>query len=771
MNVRVLFFALVAAACTAFVVLRLQVRTAITDFLPRDVESGLLEVARELADAPQSRVIVFTVTAPEPARHVEAARAIAGRLRASKHFAWVRTGLSERDQTAFYELFFPARLGLLELPEGDGPVPDAFLDVRIAALRERLEGPLGAVERRLAPRDPLGSFTALLERQARARGRLRVDGDQLVTEDGRHSVLFAATHASPFDTDAQRAVASVIAQAETQVRDVDGGVTLEWSGLHRYALEGERSVRGDIERIASLSLLGIFLLYFVVFRSPREPLLVLLPIAFGCLVATALCQLVFGFVHGLALAFGSAILGVAEDYSTHYLTHRLVTPADEDNHALMRRLWPGMLLGGITTIAGIAMLLGSGFPGLQQMALFGAAGVLGALLCTQQVLPPLSRRKPGRVPAAMGVFGRRLISALTSRPTLALWFVAPALALMAVGLPRLGFVDRVSALRTPAPALDALGKRVQARLGRGAPGRVVVAIGSDDEQALGRAEAVRARLGKAREEGVIDDFRSATELLPAASVQRARVQRLAGDPSLRARLDAALTRHGFVPAAFAPFAAELAAPAAPLTASALLQSPLADLIAPFRAQLAQGVAYLTPIEGERGDVAAAVAGLPGVHYLDQEALFSSAYGRFRSRTLLMLGIGLGLVLLTLLARYRSLKVALLGMLPAVLGAGAALGMESLRGVPATMMHVIGVLLVLSMGVDYGIYALESRHSEADRATTLGGVLLAALTTVLSFGLLGISENPALAAIGATVGFGMVFTVLASPVVLALTRTE
>jgi predicted exporter len=86
--------------------------------------------------------------------------------------------------------------------------------------------------------------------------------------------------------------------------------------------------------------------------------------------------------------------------------------------------------------------------------------------------------------------------------------------------------------------------------------------------------------------------------------------------------------------------------------------------------------------------------------------------------------------------------------------------------------VIGVLLVLSMGVDYGIYALESQqHGADDGVTTLGSVLLAALTTVLSFGLLGLSDNPALAAVGSTVGFGLVFTVIASPIVLAFTRAE
>ncbi|MET0341512.1 MAG: MMPL family transporter [Polyangiales bacterium] len=766
---RIGLFALLSLLA-GLVVSRLEVRTAITEFLPRDQHSALLEVARELADAPQSRVLVLTVEAPAP-KHVEAARALAERLRASGSFAWVRGGLSDTDQSAFYDLFFPARFGLLELPPGDGPVPDAYLDARVASLRDRLAGPLGAVERRLAPRDPLGGFAALLERQARARGTVRLEGDQLVTDDGRYAVLFAETRASAFDTQAQRAVAAAVEAGSARAAEVAPGAKVEWSGLARYALDGERSVRGDIERISTLSVLGIFVLYLLVFRSLREPLLVLLPIAFGCLLATALCQLAFGFVHGLALAFGSAIIGVAEDYSTHYLTHRLLTPASEDNHALMRRLWPGMLLGAITTVAGIATLFGSGFPGLSQMALFGTVGVLGALLCTREVLPSLSRRAPGRAPVGLDGLGARFVRSLSGSRGRLVLYAAPSLLLMGVGLPRVRFVDEVSALRTPAPLLDALGVRMQARLGRGAPGRVVVATGADDAEALRRAEAARVKLEAAREAGVIDAYRSVTELLPSEATQRARIARLTADPTLATRLDAALTRNGFVPTAFAPFVEELAAGPAPLRAEAVRASKLADLIAPFRAELAHGVAYLTPVEGERGDVAKVVAGLEGVHYLDQPALFSAAYGRFRARTIWLSAAGLVLVLGILLARYRSAQVALVGMLPAVLGAGAALGLEALRAVPITMLHVVGVMMVLSMGVDYGIYALESRHSDDDRATTFGGMLLAALTTVLSFGLLGMSDNPALAAIGATVGFGMVFTVIASPLVLALARNK
>jgi predicted exporter len=770
---RALLFALIAAVCGLFVALRLEVRTPITEFLPRDEKTGLLELARELSEAPQARVVAFTLGAGTPLAHHRAAATFAAELVKSGLFEWVRGGISSDDEQQFYELLFPARIGLLRLPPGTGPVPDSYLEQRVAAMKERLAGPLGALERRLAPDDPLGGFVSVLEAQTRSRGQLHVDDRQLVSEDGRWSVVFAATKATPFDSAAQTKVEGAVDRALEVARAGDASVRLEWSGLNRFALEGEHSVRGDIERISSLSLLGIFVLYVFVFRSFREPLLVLLPIGFGCLVATAACQLAFGFVHGLALAFGSAIIGVAEDYSTHYFAHRLAAPASEQNEELMRRLWPGMWLGGATTIAGIATLFGSGFRGLQQMAVFGAVGVLGALLSTRYVLPALSRKTPRAQTTQLTFLGRRVVSRIAERRMYALAFVGPSLLALALGLPKVHFDDSLAALRTKAPQLDAENERVQRRLGRGTRGRLVVALGADDEQALSRSEAVLAKLAPAEEAGSLASLRSVSTLLPSRATQRARWRRLHDDPSLVPRLRAVLERQGFVASAFAAFEDALREPPRALTPAQLIDTPLAAAwVAPFRAQLRSGTAYLTSLESSPSlDVPALLGDLQGVHFVDQEALFGAAYGSFRTRTLAMVLLGLALVLLTLLARYRSVRVSLLGMVPALLGAAAALGVEALRGVPTTLMHVIGVLLVLSMGVDYGIYVLESRASVEEGVTTLGSVLLASLTTVLSFGLLGISNNPALSAIGCTVGFGLMFTVLASPVLLAFARGE
>lgn len=765
--------ALILVACALYAALRLEVRTAITDFLPHDAQAERLALARELSTSAQSRAVVFTLSAATPEAHRQAAKAFASALRQSGHFEWLRSGLDAHDQEAFYRLFFPARLGLLKLPVGAGPVPDSFLDARFIALRESLASPLSALTKRLAPADPLGAFQGVLDEAAKGRGKVKVVDDQLVSEDGRFALLFGATRAPAFDASAQAKLEAAVNGAFAQLKGADPSLTLEWTGVNRFALAGERSVRGDIERISSLSLLGIFALYFLIFRSPREPLLVLLPIGFGCLVALCVCQAVFGFVHGLTLAFGSSIIGVAEDYSTHFFTHRLSAPESESSETLMRRLWPGMWMGAATTVAGLLALLGSGFPGLSQMALFGAVGVVAALLCTRYVLPSLSRRGATTAEGKLSPLGLRLVSWIKLRKVNAAWFLGPALFCMAVGLPKLHFQDGMSALRTKAPALDAENQRVQARLGRGAAGRLVVSVGANDEEALMRAEQVRTVLANAERQGLVREVRSLTQLLPSMASQRATLQRLRGDPTFIPRFRAAAERQGFAADAFAPFEADLVKPEPPLLSLTQLgQSPLADLVTPFHVVLPGKVVILTPVDTEDGKaVDALLRGLKGSFYLDQQALFDDAYARFRSRALMLVLVGVLFVLATLWLRYRNLTVALLGLLPAVLGAGAALGVGALCGAPATLLHVIAVILILSMGVDYGIYVLESRHDVAEGVVTLGSVLLAALTTVLSFGALGLSDNPGLSGIGITVSLGMLFTVLASPVVLSWTGTD
>jgi predicted exporter len=201
-----------------------------------------------------------------------------------------------------------------------------------------------------------------------------------------------------------------------------------------------------------------------------------------------------------------------------------------------------------------------------------------------------------------------------------------------------------------------------------------------------------------------------------------------------------------------------------LTFETLAQSPLADLVRPHRIVVERRVAYLSFLEGpaDLPRVRAALRGVNDVVVFDQRGFLRGAYARYRQRTLAVLGAGLALVLALLLARYRRVSTALSAMAPAVLACAGTLGALGLAGVRANLLHLVGVILVLSVGVDYGIFMAEiRRHPEAAKETVLS-VTVAWCTAVLSFGLLAVSDAVPLRAIGLTTGLGVTLSLLLAP---------
>ena len=77
-----------------------------------------------------------------------------------------------------------------------------------------------------------------------------------------------------------------------------------------------------------------------------------------------------------------------------------------------------------------------------------------------------------------------------------------------------------------------------------------------------------------------------------------------------------------------------------------------------------------------------------------------------------------------------------------------------------------------MGVDYGVFLAESgrgRASLSEVSATMLSLGLACISTVLAFGLLAMSSNPALRAIGLTTGIGVLSSLILAPSVLLLLR--
>jgi len=764
------------AACVLYSAVRFRTTGDITYFLPDDAAGGELDASRMLADSELAHSMVLLIGG-EADRRIEAARRLAGRLAESPQFAWVESGPPAGVDEALVAAFFPARFGFLsDAPERELPalLSDSGLAGQAQSLRAELAGPLGSAIGRTAGADPFLALQRHLKRVAGARPTaVDVEGGGFATRREPRAVVFLATRASPFDADAQRRVLAAIEEAFGAVeREMGGGLTLEMSGVNRLATSAEKSARADLTRISTLALVGTSILFLLCFRSLRYWLVLFVPVGFGIAGGLCACLAVFGEVHGVTLAFGATLIGVSDDYTIHFLQHHTLRPSREGARGSLAAVWSGILVGGLTTIVGFAGMAWTSTPGMRQIALFGGVGIAFALLATNAVVPSLvpdvPRSAAGLV--ATRAFMTRILRAIERRRA---WLPAlplAAAALCAVAAARVVWDDDPAALTTIDADLLREDARARQLVSLADPGRFALVAAADGETALQRNDRVFQLLGAARAAGELGDFHSLHRILWSADLQKRNLDAVWRAPRLADRLARAAEAAGFRPGAFSAFGQVLAAPPpAPVTIGDLQRGPLRALLRGSLVVSGGRTWILTPLVDVTAPdkIRARLAAVPGAIYFDQGEYLARAYQGFRRRVLELVAVGLLAVLAVLWLRYRRWRHSLAAFLPALLAALTALAITALAGVPLTLLHVLGLLWVLSTGEDYGVFVVEAARRGGDVGIAMVGTAVSCATTVLAFGLLAMSSIPALSALGTVAAIGGALSFLMTPLALLL----
>ncbi len=770
-----LVFLIVLGGLTIAVATRLSFGTNITNLMPEGSAGTLADVSRRLAESDLSRSMVLNVGAPDTATALAGARALGEALGRNPEVAWVRTGVDEGQLQAIYELYFPRRNYFLD-PD-PGRIPGFMTDAALRGQAERtlrdLSLPTASLVKKLVGSDPLGSFRAILARVAGQQTALDLVDGQFVTRDGRFGVVFLGTRAPAFDGKRQKALLAELDAAFAAVnQDLGGGLVLEKSGANVYAVVTERSIRSDVHTVTALSIVAVFACFHLFFRSWRNLLITALPMLGGLVVATGLGMLVFDQLDGLTLGFGAALIGVVIDYPTHLLCHLCFSPHRADPVGLLRRISPSLALGGLTTVASFAGLGLTSFPGFRQIAFFSSVGVGVALAITLWVIPPLVEPAV-RIPAASRfvseAFGRVVLAAAQRRR----WMAAVSLAIVALCAPLLGklvWVDDLSKLWRMDPQVAEEDGRVRERVSQWETGRLVIAVAPDRERAVALGETVYERLAPLVASGALGGVRSLHSFLWPEAIQRANLAALRADPTLPARVRQAFEAVGFRADAFGEFERSLAQePPPPLSFDDLSKSPLGDLVRPLLVDFGGEIAVNTYLQGMKTPeaVRGAVEGLPGVIFFDQRQFLNDVYAQLRITSLQQVFTGNFLVIVLLLVRYRRLRPAVAAFFPSVLVTLLMLGGFAACGVETNLLHVIGLVMVLGMGVDYGVFVVDSAADPEEMGITMLSTFLGSITTVATFGVLAFTRHPALQALGVTIGIGILLSFLLAPLALLL----
>jgi uncharacterized protein len=119
------------------------------------------------------------------------------------------------------------------------------------------------------------------------------------------------------------------------------------------------------------------------------------------------------------------------------------------------------------------------------------------------------------------------------------------------------------------------------------------------------------------------------------------------------------------------------------------------------------------------------------------------------------------IVVILLVAFRSIKFALIGLIPLVVGILFMVAGMYLCGISFNSANIIVMPLVLGIAVDSGIYIINRfRHEDESAATVVTsstgiGVLLNTLTIMASFGALMVAHHQGVFSIGAVMSLGMI----------------
>lgn len=731
-----------------WLIANLKPQSDLSLFLPHGRTEAQQLLLNELHQGEASRLLLIGIAGGDAEGRADLSQALVAALRQSGQFEQVENGTP--GEVEFDAQLMRHRYLLTPSDTLEASLTAAGLRQALEARLQELKSPLPNPFQSLIARDPTSAYATLLKRGYSAKRITRTAG-VWSSRQGDLALLLATSRKGVLALERQ-------AEAVAEIRDAfdslnpEGSFRLLLSGPGAFGVLSKQLIETESAQLSLLASAVILLLLLLAYRHLPYLLYAALPLLSAMLAASLLTLALFDSLHGITLAFGITLLGVSLDYPLHLFSH--LTPV-ESAPLTMRRIWPTLRLGVITTCLGYLVLVTTDFTGLRQLGVFTLAGLVTAALVSRYLLPRLLGTRvprPRRLEALAFLDHRRWTPALLMAGLSLL-----AGAILAIH-PRL-WNDDVAVLSPLPPRLLEQDRFLRRQLMADESNQMLLLRGHDIEQLLVRCEALRPLLRRAVAEHLIADASLPCDLLPSRSRQAQTQALIPPREEMTRRLGLALEGLPFRAQVFDGFLDELenSRTLPPLGYGELQPGALRQrLETMIRGDAGEWLA-LAPLRqvtsgstlGER------LEAVPeGVSYVNLRQETSRLIGGFRQEILGQIVLGIAVMLGVLWVGLRSLVHALGVLLPIAAAVVTTLALLVLTGEAMNLFHLISLMLVVGIGIDFSLFFSRQSSPEQERTHTLHALSLCALSTASVFAILGTSSIPVLHAIGQTVAAGV-----------------
>jgi predicted exporter len=579
------------------------------------------------------------------------------------------------------------------------------------------------------------------------------------TEDGM-AVVIAETRASSFDLFEQRSAIQTIRNSVNRIQNLASS-EFEISGSGAFGVHLQDTTQSEATSRSLIATLGLLVVLLLAYRRAVYALIAGIPLLSGVLGGLSAVTLVFHEIHGITLAFGFTLLGITIDYPLHFFSHA----RNMHSTAAIRHVWPTLRLGAASTIIAYAGIGLSGAEGLAQLGLFTSVGLLAAAATTRWLLPSITELTPCRRQVTFKLSNTALIG-LLSWPRTILAFALSSAAIFFVwqGMPNGEVWNNALSSLSPVPKEQLL-RDHEFRALVGAPDmRYVIALRYGTlQKTLQATEKVNQRLEVAVEHGILGRWQNVSRLLPSDERQLLRQMGLPDQSALEIAITNANTQMPFKDEAFLPFRKEVeASRKLPLlTNTSFRDTKLESFINNHLYRSTDQWVSLTSLYDPVNISAlyeCCSGNDDGSVLVDLKNASESLVMDYRHHTLKVLVLSLVLIFILLLFNLTKAHAfwAILNVTSIVMATTATVLVLSGS---LNIFHMIALLLVAGLGLDYVLFLGRDEPSPQHRSNTEHAVLVCAISTIVVFGLLGLSDVAVLQNIGRTVSIGALFSLL------------
>lgn len=553
-------------------------------------------------------------------------------------------------------------------------------------------------------------------------------------------------------------------------------VEIAYTGGPVFTSEVGDGMENDVRGTVGLTLVLVSLLFWYMQRNIKLLFALGGMLILIFVITLGVASLIYGSLSMLSVGFASILIGLAVDYGMVICQEARV--ASQTEAELRSAVTKGIVWAAITTSAVFAALLFSSLPGVRQLGVLVAIGILaGSIIMLALYVPIVSRMKTSTISSASGDGAQVGSRYLRLPPRLATVILISAMLVSVIligarGLPRITF-DFSVMQPSYSPGMEAMNGIKERMPAWNSLGIQVVIEADSDEEILRHLRDAQVRVDASVQRGDVASGTIPVGLWPDIQRQKANRSKFGLLLASRDRLVAEAHDVGFSDEGMSLSLAVLD------SLERFQQQP--GVIYPrseAALEILQSYLWRNPEGGglATGRIVTDVAASPTkddlalLRELNGDGAYVSGWSLLGPAVLPMIHrdvthifVPMGIILLVMLIIvFRDVRDVILVSCCLATPMLVVIAGMCILNIDWDMLNIVAIPLLLGMGMDYGIHMIMAlrRHSEQPIKVWHGigkALLFCGASTAIGFGSLATASNAALAGMGTLCAIGILLT--------------